>query len=374
MKATVNTADLKAYLKAAKPFVTNKAIPILETVQVIASDGFVKLTVTDLDNYLINTIPATDVTGGAICIPFGDFAKFVLTCQDDHVSIESYDDYVVNVNGLKLQGQGPEINEQDEPTNLFPLIPELDKPDWLTFSGLLFHEIETGIRFSGTDDLRPVMTGFFIGTYDKVLTVACTDAHSLYKGEVGQLDKDFGIIVNGTAARNLPKIAGLIGNKDGNVNVDWDEYNVVFSQDSWRLVGRLIDGKYPAINAVIPKDNPIQVTFNKAAMLKAIDKVKIAANKGKIMNVNINDGQIELECIDLDLNKELRTSIPCHIEGDGIEIAFNYAFLSELLKAVVSPEVTLQMSAANRAGLIQEFHRTFLIMPVMRTKAEEVEA
>lgn len=375
MKATVNTADLRAYLKAAKPFVSNKTIPILETVYVSAIDGAIKLTVTDLENFLIHVIPAADVIQGYCCIPFADLLSFVNSYPDRVITIESFDDYSVNAGGLKLQGQGLCIDKEGEPTNLFPLVPELEKTESLTFSSLLFHEIETGIRFAGADDLRPAMSGLFIGTYDNKLTIACTDAHSLYRGEIATLKKDFGIIVNGMAARNLPKIAALIGDKGGDVDVEWNETNVVFSQGNYRLIGRLIDARYPAINAVIPKDNPIQATFNKAAMLKAIERVKIAANPtGKQVMLDIKEGEMQLTCRDLDMNKEMQTSIPCTLTGDPIEIAFNYSFLTELLKAIVSPDVTLELSAGNRAGLLCEFHRTFLLMPVMKVKAEEVEA
>lgn len=371
MKATLNTADLKAYLKAAKPFVSNKVIPILETVQVLAMDGAIKLTVTDLDNYLIHVIPAADVIQGYCCIPFADLLNFVNSYQDRFITIEGMDNDMVNIGGLKMQGTGHEVNDEGEPTNLFPLCPELEKTESLTFSSLLFHEIETGIRFAGTDETRPAMSGLFIGTYDNKLTIACTDAHSLYRGEIATLKKDFGIIVNGMAARNLPKIAALIGDKGGDVDVEWNETNVVFSQGNYRLISRLIDAKYPAINAVIPKDNPIQATFNKAAMLKAIERVKIAANPaGKQVMLDIKDGDMQLTCRDLDMNKEMQTSIPCTLTGDPIEIAFNHSFLTELLKALVSPDVTLELSAGNRAGLLCEFHRTFLLMPVMIVKPE----
>ena len=372
MKTTLNTTELKNFLKAAKPFVSNRIIPILETVHFQSEAGKVRAKVTNLDTYLVYEFQAVNIQQeGQICIPYKELQAFIGTATDSTVTIEAGADYLVNISGMKLQGQGIELNDEGEPTNEFPAIPELESPESLNFSSLLFHELETAGRYMGSDDLRPVMSGTFIGTYDKVLTIAATDSHRLYKGEIAKLEKEFQVLVPGLAAQNLPKIAALLGDKNGNVLMAWDQFNVQFQQGNFRLISRQIDGNYPKINAVIPQDNPIRATFNKAEMLKAIDKVKIAAGAGKQVNINFESDRAHLVCMDIDFNKEMQTSIDCNTEGEGIEIAFNYEFFSEILKGIVSPDVTLQMSADNRAGLIQEFHRTFLIMPVMKVERAE---
>lgn len=372
MKTTIKTSELKGYMKVAKPFLTNKTIHVLECVNIKVSDGKTTVKVTNLEQHLEYSFDSLgDSLGGEVSLPFKDLQDYINTLSDDTVTIEAKIDGLADINGFKLMG----LTLDEEGNSIFPLLPEFDKPDSLLFSSLLFHELDTASKYASKDDLRINMTGVYIGTMDKVLTIACTDAHSLYKGEIATIDKEFSLLVPAkAAAQHVSKIAAQLGSASNDVLIEWDEHNVVFSQDRWRLYSRLIDERFPNINAVIPTENPIQVTFNKAAMLKSIDKVKIAANKtSKVMNVNIADGEIELECIDLDQNKELRTTLPCHIEGEGIEIAFNHVFLSDLLKSIISPEVTLQMSAGNRAAVIQEFHRTYLIMPVMRTKPEEVE-
>ena len=371
MKATIKTTELKGYLKVEKPFVANKSIPVLECVNIKVSgtDGKTTAKVTNLEQHLEYSFDSFgESLSGEISLPFKDLQDYINTLSDDTVTIEAKFDGLADINRFKLMG----LTLDDEGNSLLPLLPDFDKPESLLFSSLLFHELDTASKYASKDELRPQMMGVYIGTYDKVLTVACTDAHSLYKGEIATIDKEFSLLVPAkAAAQHVSKIAAQLGSASNDVLIEWNENNVVFSQDRWRLYSRLIDARFPNINAVIPTENPVKVTFNKAAMLKAIDKVKIAANKtSKVMNVNIADGQIELECIDIDENKELRTAIPCHIEGDGIEIAYNHAFLSDLLKSIISPEVTLQMSTATRAAVIQEFHRTYLIMPVMRTKAE----
>ena len=372
MKTTLNTFELRAFLKAAKPFVSNRVIPILETVQIQSEGGKVVATATNLEIYLQYEFQAANIQQpGRICIPFKEFQAFVNTTTEQTVSIEAGADYLVNISGMKIQGQGIELGENDEPTNQFPELPKLEKPEILTFSSLLFHEVETATKYVGNDDLRPVMSGVFIGTSGKVLTIAATDSHRLYKGEIARIEKEFQVLVPGFAAQNLPKIAALLGDKNGNIEMLWDTYNVEFRQGNFILISRQIDGKYPNFNAVIPKDNPIQVTFDKAAMLKAIDKVKIAAGSGKQVTINFEGDRATLVCMDIEFNKEMQTSIPCKVNGEGIEIAFNYSFLTEVLKSTISPDVTLQMSADNRAALIQDFHRTFLLMPVMKVEKAE---
>ena len=358
MKATVNTADLKAYLKAAKPFVKqNNSLPILEDVHIRAAGNEVTLTVSDLENSFQVHIPADIQEHGEVGLPFADLFQFVSTCKDLAIDIEADANQKANVSGLKLQGHNPEE---------FPILPELANMKAIDFSPLLFHELIVAAAFLGNDDLRPVMSGANISKRDGLLTIAATDSHRLYKAEICPYDEEFDIIINGMVVRKVPKVFDTTTN----VTVQFNESNAVFEQPGIRLISRLIDGKYPNINAVIPQENPVQVILNKTQLIEAINRVKIAsAQSTRQVLLTVTEGQCKLYACDIKYGREMETTIPCRGEGD-IEIAFRFKFLLEILAQQLSPEVTLELSSANRAGVIREFHRTYLIMPVMIVKPE----
>jgi DNA polymerase-3 subunit beta len=370
MKATINAADLRGFLKSAKPFVSNKVIPILETVQFKAAGNRVTVTVTDLENFFQVHMPAAVDDPGEVCLPFSDLSGFIQTCKDHVLNIEADQSGKANISGFKLQGQGIEYGDNGERISQFPELPELTDTQTLDFSPLLFHELNVASNFLSKDDSRPVMAGANIAKRNGLLTIAATDAHRLYKAEICPYDNDFNIIINGLAVRQVPKVFDTTAN----VTVQFNERNAVFEQRGIRLISRLIDGRYPDINAVIPQDNPVQVTFDKKQLAAAINQVKIAANKKANQVVfTVADGRCKLYACDIDMGTEMETTIPCRGEGE-IEIAFNFKFLLEILAQQLSPEVTLELSTANRAGVIKEYHRTYLLMPVMIVKPEEAEA
>jgi DNA polymerase-3 subunit beta len=407
MKATLNTKQLLKALKAAKTILSRNAyLPILEDVKFEIRGQIATLTVSDLENTLIQELSLQGTgTDGAACIPFADLLTFIQGCKETAVTIEAWTEikkekqridkvetlvdvtyYKVNVGGLKLAGHDSED---------FPETPQLgtDAPlRSLNFSPILFHEFKTAAAFLGKDELRPVMCGVNIIAESGQLKTCATDAHRLYKGELGAYNgEDFSFIVAGKAVRQSVNIFDT----SGDIEVTWDGVNVAFeqggsdsSQVGVRLISRLIDGKYPNFEAVIPKyevnaaegsgaRDATFVNVDKATLIQAINRVKIAARKSTNQTVlTITDGNLNLACYDTDFDREMNVDIQAAAyfsDGEqGCEIALNLKFTLEVLNSMLGSEITFQIGSPNHAVVLQEFHRTFLLMPVMINKPEPV--
>jgi len=409
MKATLNNKQLLKALKAAKTIISRNAyLPILEDVKFEIRGQIATLTVSDLENTLIQELSLQGTAAsqdGAACIPFAGLLTFIQGCKETAVTIEAWTEikkekqridkvetlvdvtyYKVNVGGLKLAGHDSED---------FPETPQLgtDAPlRSLNFSPILFHEFKTAAAFLGTDMLRPVMCGVNIIAESGQLKTCATDAHRLYKGELGIYSgEDFSIIIAGKAVRQV----GNIFEQSRDIEVTWDGVNAAFeqggsdsSQVGVRLISRLIDGRFPNFEAVIPKyevnaaegsgaRDATFVNVDKATLIQAINRVKIAARKSTNQTVlTITDGNLNLACYDTDFDREMNVDIQAAAyfsDGEqGCEIALNLKFTLEVLNSMLGSEVTFQIGSPNHAVVLQEFHRTFLLMPVMINKPEPV--
>ena len=139
------------------------------------------------------------------------------------------------------------------------------------------------------------------------------------------------------------------------------------------LVCRLIDGKYPNYEAVIPKTNPNKLTIDRALFLGSIRRVSIFANKTTHqVRLHINGSQLTISSEDLDFANEAKENMTCDYDGEEMTIGFNSRFLIEMLQNMDTEHVILEMSAPNRAGILLPGEASehgedvlMLVMPVM---------
>ena len=145
--------------------------------------------------------------------------------------------------------------------------------------------------------------------------------------------------------------------------------------DDITLICRLIEGKYPNYEAVIPTQNPFNLSVDRSILLNALRRVAIFGSKSTHqVRFKLSGKELILTAEDIDFASEAKERLTCSYEGDDIEIGFNSRFLQEMLNTLESNSVIIEMSAPNRAGiLLPEKEEAdaedilMLIMPVMLT-------
>ncbi|MCP4551096.1 MAG: DNA polymerase III subunit beta, partial [Bacteroidetes bacterium] len=172
----------------------------------------------------------------------------------------------------------------------------------------------------------------------------------------------------------LNQIKNILSSNDNiQVKIEYNQTNAFFSFDNVFMVCRLIDGRYPNYDAVIPSDNPNVLTIDRLSLLNSIKRVAIFANQSTHqVRFKISGKELTLSAEDLDYANEAKERLTCNYEGEDIKIGFNSRFLQEMLTNLEIDEVRFKMSAPNRAGLIlpvetenQHEDILMLVMPVM---------
>jgi DNA polymerase-3 subunit beta len=139
------------------------------------------------------------------------------------------------------------------------------------------------------------------------------------------------------------------------------------------LICRLIDGKYPNYEAVIPKQNPNKLTVDRLTFLGGIRRVSVFANKATHqIRLKIAGAELNISAEDIDYSNKAEERLTCDYQGDDMQIGFNSRFLLEMLSNLQSDEIQLEMSMPNRAGILTPVDGldegetvTMLVMPVM---------
>ena len=160
---------------------------------------------------------------------------------------------------------------------------------------------------------------------------------------------------------------------DTEVSIEYNETNAFFVFDDIELICRLIDGKYPNYEAVIPKENPNVLTIDRLEFYNSIRRVAIFASKSTHqIRLKIAGSELHISSEDLDFSNEAFERLSCNYTGEDIEIGFNSRYLLEMINNLSSEQINLEMSAPNRAGLIipqdgisKNEEVLMLVMPVM---------
>ena len=164
----------------------------------------------------------------------------------------------------------------------------------------------------------------------------------------------------------------VVPNNETEVAVQFNKSNAFFTFDNIKLICRLIDAKYPDYNAVIPKENPNLLTVLKDDLYASLRRTSIFSNKTTHQVVlKMAGSELAVSAQDLDFSNEAAEKINCDYKGNAMEIGFNAKFLLEMLAALDSNEINIELSTPNRAGIIRPTEKDdaedllMLVMPVM---------
>jgi DNA polymerase-3 subunit beta len=254
----------------------------------------------------------------------------------------------------------------------YPQTPSLEDTTSLEInSDVLNKAINKTLFATGNDELRPVMSGVFCELTPDDITFVATDAHKLvrYRRSDTKAEVSASFILPKKPLSQLKNI--LTGETP--VKIDYNQTNAFFNFANVNMVCRLIDGRYPNYEAVIPTNNPNTLTIDRLSLLNSIRRVAIFANQSTHqVRFKISGKELTLSAEDIDYSNEAKERLTCNYEGEDIEIGFNSRFLQEMLNNLECDEVKFEMSAPNRAGLILPLEEDIegedvlmLVMPVM---------
>lgn len=349
---------------------TNNSLPILDHFLFEISENKILVTASDLETTISTSIEVEAKEEGTIAIPARLLLDTLKSLPDQPLTftIEEDENFGIEISSdygkYRLSGQSG-----DE----FPKTPEVEAPSTLEVPGeLLFNAIEKTIFASGNDELRPVMSGVFFQLTDEGLIFVATDAHKLVKYERDDVKaKKSADFIMPKKPLNLLK--NILSSMDDQVNIEYNDTNAAFKFDNISLICRLIDGKYPNYEAVIPKENPNVLSISRTALLGSIKRVSIFSSKTTHqVRLKMSGSELQISAEDADFNNEANERLTCQYEGEDMSIGFNSRFLIEMLSNLDTEEVNIAMSAPNRAGILtpatgndENEKVLMLVMPVM---------
>ena len=369
MKFIVSSSQLLKQLQVLGGVInSNNTLPILDNFLFELSENQLKLSSSDLETTMSSLVEVESKDVGAIAINAKLLLDTLKTFPDQPLTFKTEGESTIEI--ISEQGKYDMAYFNGEE---FPKVVELPSPSSTELpSNILATAINKTIFASGNDDLRPVMSGVFFQFNSKELTFVATDAHKLVKYTRTDVtaDKSAEFIM---PKKPLNLLKGILGGVEENVIIEYNDTNAKFTFDNVVLVCRLIDGKYPNYEAVIPKENPNKLTVDRATFLNSVRRVSIFSSKTTHqIRLKMAGTELNISAEDLDYANKADERLSCDYQGDDMQIGFNSRFLSEMLSNLSSNDVLIEMSLPNRAGILTPIDGTeegelitMLVMPVM---------
>lgn len=347
---------------------SNNTLPILDNFLFDLNKNSLTVSASDLETTMSASLEIESNSEGSVAIPAKMLLDILKTFPEQPLTFTTEDN-----NTVSISSNSGKYEIAYAPGDEFPKLVLIEDPSTtLVPADVLGTAINKTIFAAGNDDLRPVMSGVFFQFSPQSLIFVATDAHKLVK--YARTD----VVASQVAEFIMPKkpltiLKGIVGASDAEIKIEYNDSNATFSFENYILTCRLIDGKYPNYDAVIPKENPNKLLINRVQFLNSVRRVAIFASKTTHqIRLKIAGTELNISAEDIDFSNKADERLTCDYQGDDLQIGFNSRFLIEMLNNLTSDEIQLEMSMPNRAGILtpvdgldQGETVTMLVMPVM---------
>jgi len=371
MRFTLSSSALNNRLQALAKVINSKnSLPILDCFLFEVSGNQLNITASDSENVMQSTLPLDDCSGeGSFAVPNRTILDAVKELPEQPLTF----DVDTNEFKIKILYQNGIYNFAAQNAEEYPRalsVPEAATT--VTIDGSeLGDSISRSLFATAQDELRPVMNGIYFDLTADSLAIVASDGHKLVR------NKNFSVKSDEPASFILPKkpatlLKNVLAKDAGEVIIRFDDRSAEVIYGEGKLVCRLIEGRYPNYNSVIPQDNPNKLTIDRRSLIGALRRVlPFASESSQLIRFHLEPGKLELTSKDVDFATSAQENITCDYSGMKMDIGFKGSSLSEILNNLGSDEVSIELADPSRAGIIVPVSQPenqdilMLIMPML---------
>ena len=369
MRFIVSSTYLLKHLQTLGGIINNSnTMPILENFLFQIQQNQLKLSASDQETMMSAVLDIDSGAEGVIAIPAKMLLETLKTFPEQPLTFIIEDNHTLTISSDQGKYTLAYVDGAE-----FPKAVAIADPSTTTLPGdVLASAINKTLFAAGNDELRPMMNGVFFQLSPEHSTFVATDAHKLVKYRRQD------VTASQVAEFIMPKkpltlLKNILADSESNVTIQYNEHNAKFIFDTSELICRLVDGKYPNYDAVIPKENPNVLTVSRNQLLRSVRRVALFSSKTTHqIRLKVAGTELHISAEDVDYSNKAEERLSCSYQGDDMQIGFNARFLTEMLNNLSSDEVSLEMSLPNRAGILIPMdgkekgeQLTMLVMPVM---------
>jgi DNA polymerase-3 subunit beta len=365
MKVICDRAELVDLLNLAGGVILSRTPkPVLQCVKLTVHEDTLTVMATDMELAIrACTNKIEIVEPGEALIPNDKFSQIVRESVDPTITLE------VDKQEAQITGADSHFKIFGYPVSDFPPIPEAKgDPDYTINSGELHRLIRQTTFATARENSRYAINGVLVERDGNKLTLVATDGRrlALAKGSCRGGSSEGGPKSVIIPTKALTTALRLFDNDKQDVSVKITENQLLFATDTAVLSTNLVEGNFPPYRDVIPKDSDRKATMRTDVLASGVRRASLLTNeesKGVRMSFSAEGLTLSSRAPEMG---EAEVKVPLeNYDGEPIEMGFNPGFVSEALKVVEENEVTLELKAPNKPGVLRTGNEfLYVIMPL----------
>jgi DNA polymerase III subunit beta len=344
---------------------TRSAIQTLSGVLLRVEDGNAELQATDMELGVRVTLTPEDSSAGQAVVPGRLLLDVVRSLPKDDLTLE----YRSSQQDVEVVSGPARFHLRTLPAEDFPKLPEAPADGGLTVpAGAFVDTIGRVARAASRDETRPHLTGVLVTASGNELRMVATDSYRLSVKETKLEEELGGSLEANVPARTLQEL-GRIASAGAaeTIAVAALENQVVFTVADVVLSSRLVEGRFPNYQQLLPESYEHELRVSREELLEVVRRVGLLAQKNAPLRLRFSEGALDVSAQTPDVG-EASESLPVPFSGETLEIGFNPEFFRDGLESAESDELVLKLISPLRPGLIQSGDDgagfIYLVMPI----------
>jgi DNA polymerase-3 subunit beta len=344
---------------------TRSAIQTLSGVLLRVDGERAELQATDMELGVRVGLDVASSTPGEAVIPGRLLLDVVRSLPKDELSLE----YRSTEQDVQVVSGSARFHLRTLPPEDFPKLPELPSSGVLSVpAGAFVDTIGRVARAASRDETRPHLTGVLVTANESDLRMVATDSYRLSVKETTLDAALAGSLEANVPARTLQELGRIAtGAGADSIDVAALENQVVFSVGDVVLSSRLVEGRFPNYQQLLPESYEHELRVGRDELLDVVRRVGLLAQKNAPLRLSFSEGTLDVSAQTPDVG-EASESLPVPFQGESLEIGFNPEFFREGLESAESDELVLKLISPLRPGLIQSGDEgagfLYLVMPI----------
>ncbi len=343
----------------------NNTLPVLNNILLKAEGKKLFFSSTNLEIAISCSISADVRSEGAITVPAKLITNYISLLTDEKVEVSVVEGVSLAVNSSSSHTKIKCISADE-----FPLIPKVEKGQELSMGVDDFSRAITETVFAASfNTTRPVLSGVFMKTDGEDIKIVATDSYRLAEKTIKPLKtskEGFSVIVPAKTMMELGKILGKSDGKEVRANVSKNQ--ISFSVDGVELISRLIEGKYPDYEKIIPKDSKTKFEVSVEDFSLVLKRVSLFAreNNNSVKLSVTNDGRLTVSSEETKVGEE-KAEIAVKVSGENNKISLNSQYLLDVLTYLGDDKVLFSMNdkaSPARISPVEGGGYVYIIMPL----------
>lgn len=362
MKVTLLTREFSKMLATSSRFVANRAnLPILSNVSLNATKTKLEILATDLEISFCGKLGAKVSEDGEIALNAKTFSELIGNLGSEQVELETSGE-IVSVSGEGFKSSVNAVNTADYPS----VVTEVSESALRLQTNVFIPALNKVLFASSTDEARPTLTGVLFLFRKNEMVLVATDGFRLSQ-------KRFDVETNLPESkliipkRILSEIPRLATGAEVFLEIKPEDNQVLFGLPQVVMGSRVIEGEFPNFERIIPKATKATVNVSKDDFARAVKLSSIfARDNANTIKLTIKQNELTVSAESSKSGQE-ELSIPAKIDGEAMELSFNYRYIEELLPVISGDSVEIKANDATTACLFldpKDPNFLHLIMPV----------